>query len=52
MLFHWLPYEFVILAYCTPQAWAGFGIFGASCASCPQYHPTPFHSFDLLGWQI
>lgn len=51
ILFHWLPHEFVIHAYCTsPSFWGRFGIYGGSCASYPQYHPTSFHSFDLLGW--
>lgn len=34
------------------MSWLVFGIFGASCASYPQYHPTPSHSFDLLDWKI
>lgn len=51
ILFHWLLYEFVIPAYCTSHVLAR-GIFGASCASYPQYHPMSLHSFDLLGWKI
>lgn len=43
MLFHWLPFEFAIPAYCTSHVLAFwhlafglfFGIFGASCASYP-----------------